>query len=81
MHATSDHQSYDIHNCPDTPPHGYPFASTLLDILADWPPDDPTPHPLVYQGLRVFDYTKDYQKALTYRAAEVPFVVRNDPQV
>jgi hypothetical protein len=52
-----------------------------MEILKAWPPDDPTPRPQVYQGLCVFDYQKDLQKAYTYRDAELPFVMRNDPQV
>ena len=72
---------YDIYNCPDQPPPGYPYAWNLMEILKAWPPDDPTPRPQVYQGLCVFDYQKDLQKAYTYRDAELPFVMRNDPQV
>jgi len=72
---------YDIYDCPDTPPTGYPFAWNLVQILVNWPPDDATPRPNLYQGLCVFDYTKDYDKAMAYRQAELPFVVINDPQV
>ena len=80
--SKSDHQvSYDIYSCPDEPPHGYPYHWTLLDILKDWPADDPTPRAEIYQGLCVFDFEKDYDKAVRYREAELPFVVRNDPQV
>ena len=72
---------YDIYNCPDHPVEGYPYEWKLLDVLDHWPPDDPNPPPELYQGLCVFDYTLDYAKALRYRKAEVPFVVRNDPEV
>jgi hypothetical protein len=81
QHTNSDQVSYDIYDCPDTPPTGYPFDWTLLDVLKSWPPDDPTPRPKIFQGLCVFDYNKDYDKAMTYRVAELPFVVINDPQV
>jgi hypothetical protein len=77
----NDQVAYDVHNCPDEPPHGYPYHWDLVDILKDWPTDDPTPPSELHQGLCVFDYTKDYDKAMTYRTAEVPFVVQNDPQV
>jgi hypothetical protein len=43
---------YDIYNCPDTPPAGYPFDWKLLEILNHWPSD-----------------------------AEVPFIVKGDPEV
>jgi hypothetical protein len=81
QHTNSDQVSYDIYDCPDAPPPGYPFDWTLLDVLKSWPPDDPTPRPTIFQGLCVFDYNKDYDKAVTYREAELPFVVINDPQV
>eukprot|EP00980_Cylindrotheca_fusiformis_P017730 scaffold5570_cov78-Cylindrotheca_fusiformis.AAC.1 len=81
QHTNSDQVSYDIYDCPDTPPEGYPFDWTLLDVLKAWPPDDPTPRPKLFQGLCIFDYTKDYDKALAYRDEELPFVVVNDPQV
>lgn len=80
-HTNSDQVSYDIYDCPDTPPDGYPFDWTLMDILKSWPPDDPKPRPKIFQGLCVFDFTTDYQKAMTYRQLEVPFIVVNDPQV
>jgi len=77
----SDQMTYDIYDCPDTPPTGYPFAWNIMRILQNWPTDDPQPRSHIYQGLCVFDYTKDYDKAMTYRNAEVPFVVINDPAV
>ena len=72
---------YDVYNCPETPPKGYPYAWKILDVLNHWPPDDPTPRPDVYQGLCVFDFRTDVEKAMQYRNAELPFVVRNDPEV
>lgn len=81
QHTNSDQVSYDIYDCPASPPEGYPFDWTLMDVLKSWPPDDPTPRPKIFQGLCVFDYTKDYDKAMKYRKAELPFVTINDPQV
>jgi Cupin-like domain len=83
MHTPgSDRQApYDIYNCPYTPPRGYPYAWRLTDILSHWPANETEPRMEIYQGLCVFDYNKDYTKALHYRKAELPFVVRNDPQV
>ena len=77
----SDQVPYDIMDCPDTPPAGYPFAWNIMNILQSWPPDDPTPRPNIYQGLCVFDFQKDFTKALAYRTAEKPFVVVNDPAI
>lgn len=83
MHFTpiTDDVPYDIYNCPDEPPEGYPYAWLLLDVLKAWPADDPTPRPNVYQGLCVFDYRTDLEKAYNYRSAEVPFIVQHDPAV
>jgi hypothetical protein len=79
----SDQVPYDIYDCPDTPPAGYPFAWNMLQILDNWGPDDTNPPKsgLIYHGLCVFDYQKDYDKAIVYRQAELPFVVVNDPAV
>lgn len=89
MNATSTSRDvpYDIHNCPDTPPPGYPFEWKLVDqVLADWPVPNvginaiPS-RTMIHQGLCIFDYLKDYDKAVVYRQAEVPFVVVNDHRV
>lgn len=72
---------YDIYNCPDDPVDGYPYAWPILTVLDNWSPDDTTVPDAIYQGLCVFDYQKDYDKAETYRNKEVPFIVQNDPEV
>ncbi|KAL3912750.1 MAG: hypothetical protein SGILL_006763, partial [Bacillariaceae sp.] len=84
--ASDDHilpEPYDIYNCPEHPPKHYPFDWNLLKLLHHWEPDDPVvpEDGKVYQGLCVFDYEKDYDKAINYRRKEVPFVVVNDPQI
>jgi hypothetical protein len=83
MKDTGHQVAYDVYNCPDHPPDGYPYEWKLVNVLDHWPPDDPNPPPTnqLHQGLCVFDYIKEHDKALRYRKAEVPFVVRNDPQV
>jgi Cupin-like domain len=72
---------YDIFNCPDKPPLNYPYEWKTLKVLEHWNPEDTTIPDKLHQGLCVFDYRKDYVKALTYRTAELPFVVRHDPEV
>ena len=74
---------YDIHDCPFFPPKDYPYAWNLLQLLDHWPPDDPKipEGERIFQGICVFDFEKDYEKALNYRKKEVPFVVSNDPAV
>jgi hypothetical protein len=79
-----ENPQYDIYNCPDDPPPGYPHQWKLLDeILHDWPTNDiaTANKRTIYQGFCVFDYMLDKQKAERYRKAEVPFVVQNDPSV
>ncbi|KAL3929919.1 MAG: hypothetical protein SGBAC_011997 [Bacillariaceae sp.] len=80
-HSNSDQVGYDIYDCPTNPPPGYPFDWNMLQILESWPPDDPSPRSKVFQGLCVFDFEKDQEKAMNYRKQEVPFVVVNDPAV
>lgn len=74
---------YDINNCPEHPPEGYPMQWPVLDVIDNWPTDDPSPktHPDIYQGLCVFDYNTEMDKANNYRKKEVAFVMRNDPAV
>ena len=76
-------ETYDIYNCPDEPPHGYPFEWKLAEeVLASWPVTEVDDIPSqIHQGLCVFDFQTDYEKALRYREAELPFVVINDPDV
>ena len=82
-HSDSVREAYDIYNCPETPPAGYPFEWKLVDeVLAHWPVNEIDTVPKkIHQGLCIFDYQKDYDKAVSYRRAELPFVVVNDPDV
>jgi len=70
-------------DCPEEPPEGYPKAWSTLDIVNNWGPDDMGRVEAIYQGICIFDYNKpgDIQKANNYREAELPFVMRNDPEV
>jgi len=77
----ADDMDYDIHNCPSEPPPNYPDAWANKDILINWPIDDTNPRELIYQGLCVFNYDTEYDKALEYRERELPFIIRNDPKV
>lgn len=99
---------YDIYECPDDPPPGYPREYKTIDILRHWPPSQSLPvgvdnnnnlnsaanksieegndtintAPITaHLGLCIFDYSRDYEKAMRYRSKEMPFVVRNDPSV
>jgi len=57
------------------------------EVLRQWPADDPElpASGTIHQGLCVFDLRTDYEanlaKAVNYRNAEVPFVVKGDPSV
>mmetsp|Transcript_18980 Transcript_18980/g.24436 ORF Transcript_18980/g.24436 Transcript_18980/m.24436 type:complete len:541 (-) Transcript_18980:59-1681(-) len=77
----SDQVLYDIYNCPHEPPPNYPFEWKLTKILDDWPVNDNDIPDQIHQGLCVFDYVKDYAKAMNYRNKEQPFVIENDPEV
>jgi hypothetical protein len=78
--------AYDIYDCPFNPPLGYPHDWNTLELLDYWPPDIVVPpnnptHLDAYQGICVFDYYNHYTTILNYRKAELPYVVRGDPQV
>ena len=79
--STPETIGYDVFNCPDDPPENYPADFLTLDILSHWNPDDPEPRTQIYQGICVFQYSTEYDKAMRYREAEVPFVIRDDPKV
>lgn len=73
--------AYDIYNCPETPPPNYPFQWSILRLIENWNPEDTNIPDSIYNGLCIFDYQRDHDKAMTYRNAEVPFVVQNDPRI
>jgi hypothetical protein len=78
----SSPEPYDIFNCPDIPPHNYPYEWKLVDeVLHAWSADDINIPKRIHQGLCVFDYIKDYNKAMRYRNDELPFIVIGDPNV
>jgi len=79
MQSPQAQTPYDIHNCPEYPPEGYPVQWPVLEVTKNWPTDDATPRHELYQGLCVFDYRTELHKADNYRKREVPFIVRDDP--
>ncbi|GMH65586.1 hypothetical protein TrST_g8428 [Triparma strigata] len=84
MSLKNEYPRKDAPHCPPHPPSDYPHEYPILDILANWPPDMPDFRPeVVYNSLCYFDYSLegDRAAALNYRKAEVPFVVRNIPDV
>lgn len=78
---TVEEIGYDPYNCPDDPPENYPAEWLTLDIIENWNPDDTEPRSHIYQGICVFDYDTEFDKAMRYREMEVPFVIQNDPAV
>lgn len=91
----SDEESsdYDIYNCPDFPPKDYPREYPIMDVLNNWPIEDTSrtdSERLIHQGICIFDFSKAVNEdavaqlkhqILTYRQAEFPFVIRNDPSI
>lgn len=68
-------------SCPEIPDPSYPKTYPMKDVLDNWNPDDNTIPPFHYNSICYFNYVTEYQKALNYRQAEVPFVVYNVPEV
>jgi len=91
VHSVRDHDfdkrqrndlPYDVYDCPDQPPVGYPMAWAALDLLDHWGVDDTTlPKTPIFQGLCVFDWETQQTQAEAYREKELPFVVKNHPGV
>ena len=86
--AVVESLTYDIYNCPDIPPDFYPEEYPIVDIITNWNPDNTTfpsieQRPKIYSAICRFDYNTPGHtlKALNYRKAEVPFILRNDPAV
>ena len=73
--------AYDVYNCPPVPPPGYPYQWNLLEVIANWNPENTSIPEFIYQGLCVFDFELDYEIAMTYRQAELPFVVKGDARI
>ena len=60
------------------PAPGYPKTSPVSELIANWNPDDMAHLPArVYRGICRFDAATEWDKALAYRAAEVPFQLTN----
>jgi hypothetical protein len=76
-----DDLRYDIYNCPNDPPKGYPLHWKLTDMLHAWNPDNTEIPTRIYNSLCVFNYETDLVKINTYRQAEVPFVVLQHPDI
>ena len=75
---------YDVWNCPDEPPNGYPMEWPLQgNVLRDWNIDRFHIPDEIYQGLCTFDWNnpKDRIKVETYGDAQLPFVLRNYPDL
>lgn len=53
----------------------------MKDVLDHWNPDDTSIPSFHYNSLCYFNYQTEYQKALNYRNAELPFIVYNIPEV
>jgi hypothetical protein len=79
-----NNMTYDIMKCPPQPPEGYPQAWDVVEVLKHWNPDDTDiPSDGIYQGVCYLDWNDPEQRttAETYRQAELPFLMRNHPEL
>ena len=74
---------YDVNSCPYDPPRNYPRVWSAQEILQNWQYNATleTMPSEVYQGLCVFDYEKELDKAWKYKNSDLPFVLTNTPEV
>ncbi len=70
-------------NCPEYPEPGYPKTFKMLDILNNWNADVTDIPAFHYDSLCHFDYRNATQLkySYNYRSKEVPFVMRNIPEL
>lgn len=68
-------------SCPATPAPDYPRVYPLPDLLNNWNPDDTTIPAVHYDSFCRFDYVKDRKQIEAYRAADVPVVITNIPEI
>ena len=90
-HTSSSKPYYDVYSCPELPPLNYPREYPILDVLQNWNTQQLRPPKYHYQGICIidlsdstntmFDLRTKRRQIDNYRSAEVPFVIRNDPQV
>ena len=59
----------------------YPVYASLLSVLTQWNPDNPTPPPSFTETLQHFNYSDPAERALAevYREAELPFKMFDVP--
>ena len=50
-------------------------------MIENWPPDTVARPEKIYRGLCYFSWINDYEKATKYQEAEVPFLVRDHPDL
>ena len=83
IETVDDSLPYDIHRCPSVIPENYPYAWSILDVLEHWNPDDTRIPDTIHQGLCALDWTDPAQRtiAVHYRKSEVPFIIKNHPQI
>ena len=84
---------YNVFDCPPHPPDDYPRDYPIMDVMQNWSIDDTgnKPEQLIHQGVCIFDFGTTvgdddarsalHHQILSYRQAEVPFVIRNDSAV
>ena len=80
---THKSKPFDAIACPDEPAPGYPRAYSMVDMTNNWNTDNTEIPARHYDSLCHFDYQNatELRRAHAYRAAEVPFVAYNIPQV
>lgn len=83
LEPVDENLPYDIHKCPPVIPKNYPFQWSTLDVLKHWNPDETEIPDKIYQGLCAIDWRDPSQRkiAVHYRTNELPFIVKNHPEI
>lgn len=67
--------------CPPIPAPDYPKGYPIANLTANWAIDETDIPARHYDSFCHIDFQADYQKALAYRDAEVPFIMYNIPEL
>jgi hypothetical protein len=65
------------------PDDSYPQYRSLLEVVEQWPPDDPNVPEHFHETLQMFNYSnlEERQMALSFRKAELPFKLYDIPEI
>ena len=81
MESKHTSKIFEVFDCPYEPKPNYPKAYSIMDIINNWGADEHDIPNMHYDSLCHFNFETEFDKAMNYRNADVPFVVYNNPDI